>query len=265
MKILYIGDIVGRIGRQAVGRILPGLKKKHRADLVVANAENSAHGSGLNENIVKELNQAGVDIFSLGDHAFSKEKDVSACFTSQLPVIRPANYPPGVPGQGVYIQSVKGENIAFAVLAGRVFMDKDFDCPFRVGDMILANLAKQNISAIILEVHAEASSEKIALRHYFNGRVAAVLGTHTHVMTADSQLSAQGTAYITDIGMTGADEGVIGVDKENILKSFLTQIKYPHVIPEKGQAIFNAVLLNINLSAGRALSIKPIRETREIH
>jgi calcineurin-like phosphoesterase len=137
-------------------------------------------------------------------------------------------------------------------------MKNDYDDPFREIDNILSNLAKKNISAIIVDIHAEATSEKVALKHYLDGRVSALLGTHTHIMTADSEITKKGTAYITDTGMVGAADGVIGVDKDNIIKAFKTQVKYPHVIPEKGRAIFNAVLLSIDEKTKKAKSIKPI-------
>jgi 2',3'-cyclic-nucleotide 2'-phosphodiesterase len=258
LKILFIGDINGKIGRQAVAKILPKLKKSLKIDLVIANAENIAHGSGVTEETIKELQAAGVDYMTTGDHAFKTKRD--SCVFENLPVLRPANFPPGLPGRGYFVFEYKGKKIALINLIGRVFMHMDYDCPFRKLDEILAELDLQGnkLSAIIVDIHAEATSEKIALGHYVDGRVTAVLGTHTHVMTADSHITDKGMAYITDVGMVGASDSCIGVDKENIIKTFLTQIKYKHIIPEKGQAIFNSVLININEKNSRASSIKSI-------
>lgn len=258
LKILFIGDIVGKIGRETVKTILPKLKRENKIDLVIANAENAAHGTGINLSSVKELREAGVDFFTLGDHAFDKEKQFKDVIEAGLPVIRPANYPPEVPGNGYDIVSIEKYKVLIINLIGRVFMAMDYDCPFRKLDEILANLADKSLSAIIVDIHAEATSEKIALSHYANDRVSAVFGTHTHIMTADSQINENGQAFISDAGMVGSAEGCLGVAKEGILKIFLNQIKEPHVIPEKGEAIFNSVLVTIDPKTKKAKSIKPI-------
>lgn len=264
LRVLFIGDISGKLGRKTVAKVLPGVKREERPDLVVANAENSAHGSGVTEDTVKELAAAGVDWFTGGDHALQRFKHLG--FYDKYPIIRPANFPPGVPGRGFALVPAGGKNILLINLIGRVFMDMDYDCPFRKLDEILANtdLHKKNISAIIIDMHAEATSEKAAFRHWADGRVSAVLGTHTHVMTADHGITAKGTAHITDTGMTGADDSCLGVDRENIIKTFLEQIKYPHVIPETGRAVFNAVLVSIDEKTRAAKAIKPIAKFIEI-
>lgn len=258
LKILFIGDISGKVGRKAVKKILPELKKKLRPDLVIANAENIAHGSGVTKNTLKEAMETGVDWFTCGDHSFKrgKENDVY----DELPIIRPANYSKDTPGQGHKIITAGKHKILLINLIGRVFMDMDYDCPFRKLDEILTdkNVDKKNISAIIIDIHAEATAEKVALGHYADGRVSAVLGTHTHIMTADSKITKNKTAYITDVGMVGFADGCIGVEKENIIKTFLTQIKYKHIVPEKGKAIFNAVLITIDTKTKKASNIKPI-------
>jgi len=267
LKVLFIGDIVGKIGRETVKKLLPGLKKEFKPDLVIANAENVAHGSGINKNSLVELREAGVDWFTNGDHAFDREKQIIECFKDKMPLIRPANYPMGVPGSGYAVIELpsaivggKSDKVLLINLVGRVFMGPNFDCPFRKLDEILAypNLASEKFSAIIIDIHAEASAEKITLRHYANGRVSAVLGTHTHVMTADQQITDKGTAYISDVGMVGAADGCIGVDKENPIKTILTQIKHKHVLPEKGKTILNAVLITFNTKTAEATNIKPI-------
>jgi len=262
MNILFIGDINGKIGRQAVAKILPKLKKSKKIDFVFANAENIAHGTGVTEDTLKESIETGIDYFTNGDHAFDKVKQLDVY--EKLPVLRPANYSGDAPGEG-YIVVKKGKyKILLINLIGRVFMAADYDCPFRKADEILLKFAKKDMSAIIIDMHAEATSEKVALRHYLNGRASAILGTHTHIMTADAEVSGEGTASITDIGMVGFADGCIGVDKEDIVKTFLTQIKQPHTIPEKGRAIFNAVLLTVDPKIGKAKSIKPITKLIEI-
>ncbi len=265
MKILFIGDINGKIGRKAVAKILPKIKREQKIDLVIANAENVAHGTGVTETTIRELRKAGIDWMTTGDHAFTREKQSDVY--DKCPIIRPANFPAGVPGQGYAIITIDShrsgqteKNILLINLIGRVFMKMDYDCPFQKLDEILANpaLSEKKLSAIIIDVHAETTSEKLALGYFADGRVTAVLGTHTHIMTADHKITKKGMAYITDVGMAGAADGCLGIDKENIIKTFLTQIKYPHVIPEKGRAIFNAVLITINPKTAKAKAIKPI-------
>ena len=262
LNVLFIGDVNGKIGRQAVAKILPKLKKSQKIDFVFANAENAAHGTGVTEDTLKELMDAGIDYFTNGDHAFDKIKQID-CY-DKFPVLRPANYSCDAPGKGYAVVEKGKYKILLINLIGRVFMAADYDCPFRKADEILAKFAKKDMSAIIIDIHAEATSEKVALKYYLEGRASAVLGTHTHIMTADEEISSQGTAYITDIGMAGFADGCIGVDKEDIIKIFLTQIKRSHTIPEKGRAIFNAVLLVIDPKTGKAKSLKPITKFTEI-
>jgi 2',3'-cyclic-nucleotide 2'-phosphodiesterase len=263
LKILFIGDVVGRIGRLTLKKTVHRLRKKYKIDLVIANADNLAHGKGVTETTLKEALDAGVDYFTNGDHAFSSNQ--FELYDNQ-PIIRPANFPSGIPGQGWNLINIQDKKILLISIIGRVFMKMDYDCPFRKTDEILANnfLAEKNLSAIIVDIHAEATSEKIALRHYLDGRVSAVLGTHTHVPTADAQITRKGTAYLTDVGMVGYDDGCIGVDKEGIIKTFLTQIAYPHKVPEKGNSIFCGVLLTVNPKNGKTEAIKQIIETVNI-
>ncbi len=260
MNILFIGDIVGKIGRKAIAKILPKLKKELKTDLVVANAENSAHGAGVTESIIKELQKCGVDYFTTGDHAFRNKKDLD--IFNKLPVLRPANFSPHAPGQGHAIIEVKGRLVLLINLVGRIFMSGDHECPFHKLNEILANpdLPIKKVSAIIIDVHAETTSEKVNIGHFADGRASAVLGTHTHIMTADHKVTDKGTAYITDVGMAGVADESIGIAKEGTLKTFLTQIKEPHVIPEKGRAIFNSVLVQISTKTKKATSIKPITQ-----
>ena len=264
MNILFIGDIVGKIGRQTVKNIIPKLRKELKIDLVIANAENSAHGSGVTENVLDELIEAKVDFFTSGDHVFKNKKGLSAF--EKYPLIRPANYPPEVPGDGYKIIKVNNKKILIINLIGRVFMHLDYDCPFRKLDEILANinLHEKDIFAIIVDIHAEATSEKVCLGHYADGRVSAVLGTHTHVMTADSKITDKNTAYISDAGMCGAYNSSLGIDHENVIKTFLEQIKYHHEIPETGKTILNGVLIKINDKTGKTQKITPIIKFTEI-
>ena len=259
MNILFIGDIVGRIGRQTVTRLVPKLKKKHQLDFVFANAENAAHGSGVTEPIIKELMDAGVDCFTTGDHAFKNKKHLD--IFDRLPILRPANWSLDCPGVGYKIIEKNNKNILLINLIGRVFMKLDHDCPFHKLNEILANISLHvnKLSAIIIDIHAETSSEKINIGHFADGKVSAVLGTHTHIITADSRVTNKGMAYITDVGMTGAAYESLGIAKEGTLKTFLTQIKEPHVIPEKGWATLNSVLIKIDRRQ-KATLIKPITE-----
>lgn len=258
IKILFIGEIMGKIGRRTVREILPKLKKELKLDLVIANADNLAHGKGISESTIEEMREIGVDWFTNGDHAFDNLNSLNL-FDKGLPIIRPANFSNSAPGKGfTEIELNNKSKILLINLIGRVFMAMDYDCPFKEVDNILSNLANKNFSGIIVDMHAEATSEKIAIKHYLNNRVSAILGTHTHIMTADSAITEEGTGYITDVGLTGFSEGVIGLDKEGVIKTFLSQIKYPHVIPETGKAAFNAIYLEINQPNGKTISFKPI-------
>jgi len=265
LNILFIGEANGKIGRRAIQEILPKLKKELKPDLVILNADNLAHGNGVSEATIKEMQKIGVDAFTGGDHCFGNTGSLNVYDSdppngrASLPLLRPANYSENAPGKGFTIIELKnGHKILLISLIGQVFMSMDYDSPFNKIDEILSNLANNNLSAIIVDIHAEATSEKIALGHYLDGRVSAILGTHTHIMTADAQISKTGTALITDVGMTGFADGVLGVAKEGIIKTFLTQIKTSHVIPEKGRTCFNAVLLTIDSKTKKAKSIKPI-------
>jgi len=257
LNILFIGEVNGKIGRRAVHEILPGLKKELKLDLVIANADNLAHGNGVSEATAKEMIAAGVNAFTGGDHCFGNTGSLNI-YDGDLPLLRPANYSKNAPGKGFMIIEKNGHKILLISLIGQVFMSMDHDNAFHKVDEILSNLANNNLSAIMIDIHAEATSEKIALGHFLDGRASALLGTHTHVMTADARITEAGTALITDVGMTGLADGVIGVDKEGIIKTFLTQIKTSHVIPETGQAIFNAILLTIDPKTKKTQSIKPI-------
>jgi len=257
LNILFIGEISGKIGRRAVEQFLPELKNEFKPDFIISSADNLAHGKGVSETTLKEMLATGVDAFTGGDHCFSNLGSLNI-YDSDLPLLRPANFSKQAPGRGQMILEKGGHKILLINLIGQVFMSMNYENPFSAVDEILSNLAKNNLSAIIIDIHAEATSEKIALGHYLNGRVSAILGTHTHVMTADARITPDGTSLISDVGMTGYADGVIGVDKEGIIKTFLTQIKSTHIIPESGRTIFNAILLSIDPETKKTVSIKPI-------
>ncbi len=255
MLILVVGDVIGRPGRMAVGALLPGLRQQYGLDLVIVNAENVAGGLGLTSTTAKALLDAGVDVLTSGNHIWA-QKEIIPYLDSEMPILRPLNYPPGVPGRG-YLLSGQAMVVN---LMGRTFMG-NFDCPFRAMDKLLAEL-KHKPPVIIVDFHAEATSEKIAMGRYLDGRVSAVLGTHTHVGTIDAQLLPQGTAYVTDIGMTGPIDSIIGDDAEAVIRRFLTMM--PHRLSVgKGKTIFNAVLVRVDDNSGKAISIDRIYQEVE--
>ena len=251
IKILFIGDIVGSPGRETVKDLLPELKQELSPDIIVANGENAAGGMGINEKKYRELIEAGIDVITLGNHVWHvKEfvKEIGNCKNA----VRPANYPPGTPGSGILV--FKG--VGFLNLLGRVFM-KELDCPFRGADPLIEELKKQT-PVIIVDFHAEASSEKSALGWYLDGRVSAVIGTHTHVQTADERILPNGTGYITDAGMVGALNSVIGVQSSPILERFLTQIPRRFEVEKTPPHILNAVFLEIDEKTGRTIKISRV-------
>jgi metallophosphoesterase (TIGR00282 family) len=251
--ILAIGDIVGRPGRRAVSQLLPGLRQQYGLDLVIANGENAAGGIGLTLSTARELLDAGVDVITSGNHIWA-QKEIIPYLDGEMPIIRPLNYPAVVPGKG-YIAIGQA---AVVNLMGRTFIG-NFDCPFRAMDQLLSELEQQ---IIIVDFHAEATSEKVAMGRYLDGRVSAVLGTHTHVGTIDAQLLPHGTAYVTDIGMTGPIDSVIGDDAEAVIQRFLTGI--PHRLSVgKGKTAFNAIMVKVDDDSGKALSIDRIYQEVE--
>jgi len=248
--ILAIGDVIGNPGRRTVQELLPGLRQQYGLDLVMANAENAAGGLGVTSATAIEMLDSGVDVFTSGNHIWA-QKEIIPYLDGELPILRPLNYPPGLPGRGYLVN-----NQAMVVnLLGRTFIG-NYDCPFRAMDKLLAE-TKHKPPVIIVDFHAEATSEKVALGRYLDGRVSAVLGTHTHVGTIDAQVLPQGTAYVTDIGMTGPIDSVIGDDTDSVIHHFLTML--PHRLSVgKGKTIFNAVLIRVDKDSGKAISIERI-------
>jgi metallophosphoesterase (TIGR00282 family) len=257
MNILFIGDIVGSPGRAAVRAVVPKLIARERIAFCIANAENAAGGSGITADIAAELFDSQVDILTSGDHIW-KKKEIFDMLNTDKRIIRPANYPKGDPGTGVtLIDSKDGVKIAVINLLGRVFLSTT-DCPFKTAQELIGQLNKKT-PVIIVDIHAEATSEKIALGRFLDGLVSAVIGTHTHVQTADEQILAKGTAYITDAGMTGPFDSIIGRKVDQILTRFLTQM------PTKFEMATNdvrlqGVIINIDEKTGRALGIKRVHE-----
>jgi metallophosphoesterase (TIGR00282 family) len=246
--ILAIGDIVGKPGRKAVSQLLPGLRQQYGLKLVIANGENAAGGIGLTPETAQELLDAGVDVITSGNHIWA-QKEIFPYLEGQMPIVRPLNYPPGVPGRG-YITLGP---VAVVNIMGRTFIG-NLDCPFQAMDKLLAKL-KQPV--IIVDFHAEATSEKVAMGRYLDGRVSAVLGTHTHVGTIDTQILAGGTAYVTDIGMTGPTDSVIGDDVNAVIQRFLTGVHH-RLSVGKGKPVLNAVMVDIDDASGRARTIERI-------
>ena len=255
MRILAIGDVIGKPGRQALDTFLPQMKQEYRVDLTIVNAENSAHGIGVTPETAEELLKAGADVLTSGNHVWA-HKTILPCLDSEMPLIRPLNYPPGVPGKGYIIKN----GVLVVNLIGRTFMD-NYDSPFHTMDALLTQLENKP-KIIIVDFHAEATSEKVALGRYLDGRVSAVLGTHTHVGTIDATILHGGTAYVTDIGMTGPIDSVIGDDPENVLKRFLTQL--PHRLSAgSGKSVINAILVTVDETTGKANSIERIQRETE--
>ncbi|HEX75915.1 MAG TPA: TIGR00282 family metallophosphoesterase [Dehalococcoidia bacterium] len=255
MRILMIGDVVGKPGRRAVNQLLPGLRYEYGLDLVVANGENAAGGLGITLVTAQELLNFGVDVITTGNHVWA-QKEIIPYLDGELPILRPLNFPPGAPGRGFLLT----RHALIVNLMGRVFMGES-DCPFRAMDCLLSEI-KTESKVIIVDFHAEATSEKVAMGRYLDGRVSAVLGTHTHVGTIDACILPKGTAYVTDVGMVGPVDSVIGDDAESVIHSFLT--KMPHRISiGKGRVILNAVLVEVDEASGRAASIQRIQQEEE--
>jgi metallophosphoesterase (TIGR00282 family) len=252
LNILAIGDIIGKPGRNAVKEILPGLCDEHNIDLVVGNGENAAGGLGLTPGTAEDLFDSGVDVITSGNHIWT-HNDIIPYLNGELAILRPLNYPPINPGRGYLVKS----NVLIVNLVGRVFMGH-VDCPFRAMDQLLVEFEHKSIP-IIVDFHAEATSEKVALGRYLDGRVSAVLGTHTHVGTADARILPGGTAYVTDIGMVGPRDSVIGDDPDAVIKRFLTQIP-GRLSVGKGEVSFDAILVELDEKTGKALDIQRIQK-----
>lgn len=258
VKILFIGDIVGKPGRQALSRELHRLVDRHCIDLVIANGENASGGFGLTTETARELFSLGVHGITSGNHIWDKKEQVPLVLADPR-IIRPANYPDGTPGQGSMVLTTPGGvRVGVLNLEGRIFM-KNLECPFRCADRELERL-KQETPVVLVDFHAEATSEKVSLGWYLDGRASAVIGTHTHVQTADERILTQGTAYMSDAGMTGSFDSVIGIGKDEAIKKFLTQLPVKFEVPKKDIRL-NGVVLAVDETSGRAVSIERIAVT----
>ncbi|MCL0086367.1 TIGR00282 family metallophosphoesterase [Thermodesulfovibrionales bacterium] len=258
MKVLFIGDIIGKIGRRIGKSLLPDVVNRYKIDVVIANGENIAGGFGITEKTAMELFSCGVHIITTGNHVWDK-KEAIPYIAKESNVLRPINYPVGTPGVGSVIFTPRNNTkVAVINISGRVFMNT-LDCPFRIGKAEVERL-RESTNIIVVDFHAEATSEKIAFGYYIDGMVSAVIGTHTHVQTADEQILPDGTAYITDVGMTGPQMSVIGIKKEQIIERFLSQMPIKYEIA-KGNVTLSAVIIEINEESGKAIKIERLQLT----
>jgi hypothetical protein len=252
MKVLMVGDVFGEPGRSAVQRLLPKIKQEHGIDFTVVNVENAAGGFGVTQQIARAFLDQGVDVMTSGNHIWDKKEIVEYIGRENL-LLRPANYPSGTPGVGYITVKAGPHRVTVINLMGRVFMHP-IDCPFRKADEILEEVGKDT-PIVLVDMHAEATSESVAMGWHLDGRVTAIVGTHRHVQTADERVLPGGSAYITDIGMTGPTDGVIGVDRDQILQRFLTQMPI-RFETAKGPAKLHAVVITVEPETGRASHIE---------
>lgn len=257
MKILYIGDIIAKIGRKAVTQVLPDLRNEKQIDFVIAQSENMSTGNGLTIDSVNQMRDAGVDFFTGGNHSF-KKKDFYPYFEDpNVPVIRPANYPGKTPGRGWAVADTPFGKVLVINVMGQTFNGPQFDHPLKVVDEILKQNEHEHIAATVVDFHGDLTSEKVAIGFYYDGRVSAVVGSHTHVSTADARVLPGGTAHISDVGMTGPTDSVLGVKKEVIIEKWLTQLPGKFDWPTSGEVQFSSVLIDVG-SDGKARSIEQI-------
>lgn len=258
MKLLLIGDVVGRPGRVIVEREVRALREQHGVDLVVVNCENAAGGAGVTPSVADEFFRAGADVLTSGNHVW-KKREAFELLKRDPRIIRPANYPDGAPGTGsTIIETLSGKKVGVLNLMGRVFMEP-LDCPFRTADRELTRL-KLVTPVIIVDMHAEATSEKVAMGWYLDGKVSCVFGTHTHIPTADERILPNGTAFITDVGMTGPYDSVIGRRVDQILQRFLSSLPTKSEVAE-GNVQLRGLLVEVNPTTGKALSVERITRT----
>jgi metallophosphoesterase (TIGR00282 family) len=254
MKLLFIGDVVGSPGRKMIEQYLPKLKAKHKPNVIIINGENAAGGKGITEKIYRGFIELGAHAVTLGNHAWDN-REIFEFIEDAKVLVRPANFPEEAPGKGIVYVQVDGVEVAVINLQGRTFLPA-IDCPFKKADALIAE-ASQRTPIIFVDFHAEATSEKQAMGWYLDGRVSAVVGTHTHVQTADNRILPKGTAYITDVGMTGPYDGILGVEREAVLKKFLTALPVRFEVTA-GRSQLNGVIIDIDSKSGRAKAIERI-------
>lgn len=249
MNILFIGDVVGSPGRDMVKEYLPKLKEKYRPQITIINGENAAGGKGITEQIYRSFLESGAQAVTLGNHAWDN-REIFEFIDSAKYLVRPGNFPEGTPGKGIVFVKMNDLEVAVINLQGRTFM-APLDCPFRKADELVAE-ARERTPFIFVDFHAEVTSEKQAMGWYLDGKVSAVVGTHTHVQTADNRILPGGTAYLTDVGMTGAYDGILGVEKEPVMKRFLTSLPVRFEVPKEGRAQLSAVYIELDRKTGLA-------------
>ncbi len=257
IRVLWIGDVMGKPGREAVRALLPELKKRYRVDWTIVNGENAAGGSGISGRIARDFWRMGCDVVTLGDHVWD-QKEMETFLPTTDRLLRPQNFPPGTPGTGWTVQTtVGGLKVAVVCLLGRVFMKYAVGCPFRTLDTLLADI-RPKTHVILVEIHAETTSEKVALGHFADGRVSAIVGTHTHVQTADERILPGGTAYLTDLGMTGPHDSVIGQNKAAIIRRYWTSMPVRFSVAS-GRVILNGAVIHVDEQTGQAHRITRIQ------
>lgn len=256
MKILMVGDIFGRAGRRTFAELTPKIKAEKNIDVVIANGENAAHGKGLTVSTFNELLSGGADVITTGNHVWGNN-DILEIIDREPFLLRPANFPEGTPGNGYCIFPYRAKNICVINVMGRTFM-QPLDCPFATAEKIVAQM-KNQCDIILVDFHAEATSEKISLGYFLDGKVTAVVGTHTHVQTADERILPQGTAYITDLGMVGILDSVIGLEISSVVDKFVTCRVGKFLVPEKGACIYFGVIVEIDDATNQPKSIERLK------
>lgn len=243
MRLLFIGDIVGKVGREAITTYLPKLKQTYRPTVTIVNAENAAHGKGLTEKIYKDLLREGVDFMTMGNHTFG-QRQIYDFIESANRMVRPANFPEEAPGVGMRFIQINKIKLAIINLQGRAFM-QDIDDPFKKADALIKEAQKET-DYIFVDFHAETTSEKNAMGWFLDGKVSAVVGTHTHIQTSDERILPGGTGYITDVGMTGFYDGILGINRDEVITRFITSLPQRHVVPDEGRSVLSGIIIDIN-------------------
>ena len=243
MRILFIGDIVGKVGRNAIAEYLPKIKQSYRPTVSIVNAENAAHGKGLTEKLYKQLLRDGVDFMTMGNHTYG-QREIYDFIDDANRMVRPANFPSEAPGVGMRFIQINDIKLAIINLQGRSFM-QDIDDPFKKADQLIEE-AKKETNFIFVDFHAETKSEKNAMGWYLDGRVSAVVGTHTHIQTSDERVLPNGTGYITDVGMTGYYDGILGINRDEVIERFITSLPQRHVVPDDGRSVLSGVIIDLD-------------------